>query len=95
MKTAPELRAVILAAGREAGQPDGRPLVLATLGEHAILDYVVENARQVVQPDNLIIVVSPGEGEIRAHLGDRYRYVVQKKPRGTGHAVLQVPIASA
>ena len=45
---------------------------------------------QVVQPDNLIIVVSPGEGEIQAHLGGSYRYVVQEERRGTGHAVLQL-----
>ena len=90
MKTASELKAVILAAGGEAGQPDGRPLVLATLGERVILDYVVDNARQVVQPDDLFIVVSPGEGEIQAHLGSGYRYVVQEERRGTGHAVLQL-----
>ena len=90
MKTASELKAVILAAGGEAGQPDGRPLVLATLGERVILDYVVDNARQVVQPDDLFVVVSPGEGEIQAHLGSGYRYVVQEERRGTGHAVLQL-----
>ena len=81
---------MILAAGGEAGQPDGRPLVLAKLGERAILDYVVDNACQVVQPDNLFVVVSPGEGEIQAHLGSGYRYVVQEERRGTGHAVLQL-----
>jgi phosphomannomutase/CTP:molybdopterin cytidylyltransferase MocA len=90
MKTASELKAVILAAGGEAGQPDGRPLVLARLGERAIIDYVVDNARQVVQPDDLFVVVSPGEGEIQAHLGSGYRYVVQEERRGTGHAVLQL-----
>jgi phosphomannomutase/UTP-glucose-1-phosphate uridylyltransferase len=90
MKTPSELKAVILAAGGEAGQPDGRPLVLATLGERVILDYVVDNARQVVQPDDLTVVVSPGEGEIQAHLGGSYRYVVQEERRGTGHAVLQL-----
>ncbi len=90
MKTASELKAVILAAGGEVGQPYGRPLVLATLGERVILDYVVDNARQVVQPDNLFVVVSPGEGEIQAHLGNGYRYVLQEERRGTGHAVLQL-----
>ena len=90
MKTASELKAVILAAGGEASQPDGRPLVLATLGKRVILDYVVDNAHQVVQPDNLFVVVSPGEGEIQAHLGSGYRYVVQEERRGTGHAVLQL-----
>ena len=90
MKTVSELRAVILAAGGEVGRPDGRPLVLAKLGARAILDYVVDNARQVVQPDNLFFVVSPGEGEIKAHLGSGYHYVVQEERRGTGHAVLQL-----
>ncbi len=88
--SSPELRAVILAAGRETLRPDGRPLVLEPLGERLILDYVVENALQVVRPDALYVVVGAGCHEVQAHLGDRYHYVVQSEPRGTGDAVLCV-----
>jgi phosphomannomutase/choline kinase len=85
-----ELRAVILAAGQEMLRPAGRPLVLETLGERAILDYVVENALQLVAPEDLYVIVSAENGDVRAHLGDRFRFVLQETRRGTGDAVLQV-----
>lgn len=84
------LRAVILAAGAETLRPDGRPLVLEALGERVILDYVVENALQLVAPADLYVVVAAGCTEVAAHLGDRFHYVVQETPRGTGDAVLQL-----
>jgi phosphomannomutase/UTP-glucose-1-phosphate uridylyltransferase len=86
----PELKAVILAAGRETVQAGERPLVLDRLGDRAILDYVVANASQLVQPKDLYVVVGPGEGDVQAHLGPAYRFVVQEERRGTGHAVLQL-----
>ena len=68
-----ELKAVILAAGQETIGPAGRPLVIETLGERAILDTVVENALQLVAPENLYVVVSAENGDVQAHLGDRFR----------------------
>lgn len=90
MNGLPDLRAVILAAGAETLRPGGGPLVLETLGERVILDYVVENARQLVPPADLYVVVAAGCAEVAAHLGDRYHYVVQEVARGTGDAVLQL-----
>ncbi|MBM4458662.1 MAG: glucosamine-1-phosphate N-acetyltransferase [Chloroflexi bacterium] len=90
MKPKSELRAVILAAGHEAIGPAGRPLVLETLGERAILDQVVENALQLVAAEDLYVVVGPRRQEIEARLGERFHYVVQAEPAGTGHAVLQL-----
>ena len=86
----PKLKAVILAAGQETIRPAGRPLVLEMLGERAILDTVVENALQLVAPENLYVVVSAENGDVQAHLGDRFRFVLQETRRGTGDAVLQV-----
>jgi phosphomannomutase/CTP:molybdopterin cytidylyltransferase MocA len=85
----PELKAVILAAGKETITGDAQPLVLETLGDRHILDYVIENALQVVSPESLYIVVGYRQEELRAHLGARYHYVVQPEQLGTGHAVLQ------
>jgi len=84
------LKAVILAAGKEAITPDGQPLVLKTLGERSILQCVVQNALQVVQPEDIYVVVGYHQDEVRAQLGPRFKYVEQKDALGTGHAVLQV-----
>ena len=53
----PELKAVILAAGKEAITADAEPMVLQTLSDRKIIDYVVGNALQVVSPGALYIVV--------------------------------------
>ncbi len=85
-----ELKAVILAAGKETIAGNAQPLVLENLSDRHILDYVIQNARQVVSPENLYIVVGYREEELRAHLGAGYHYVVQPEQLGTGHAVLQL-----
>jgi len=85
-----ELRAVILAAGRESITEDGRPTVLQTLGDRSILDCVLENALQVVLPEDIYVVVGYRQEEVRAHIGPKFSYVLQERPLGTGHAVLQV-----
>jgi phosphomannomutase/CTP:molybdopterin cytidylyltransferase MocA len=85
----PELRAIILAAGKEAITAEGRPLVLQTLGEQSILDCVIQNARQVVAPEHIYVIVGYHKDEVQAHLGEKYHYAVQEKLLGTGHAVLQ------
>jgi phosphomannomutase/choline kinase len=88
--TGRELKAVVLAAGRESITPDGRPTVLQILGERSILHCVLENALQVALPENTYVVVGYRQEEVRAHLGPNFNYVPQDKPLGTGHAVLQV-----
>src|ERR1035437_6895416 len=53
-------------------------------------DQVVANVLQVVAPEDIYVVVGRQQEAIRRHLGDRYTYVVQDEPAGTGHAVLHV-----
>ena len=85
-----ELKAIILAAGKEAITSDGQPLVLQPLGERSILDCVVQNALQVVPPKDIYVVVGYRQEEVRGVLGKgKYHYVEQVNPLGTGHAVLQ------
>jgi phosphomannomutase/choline kinase len=83
------LKAVILAAGKEAITADGEPLVLEKLGECSILQCVVQNALRVVQPEDVYVVVGYRQDAVRAHLGPKFHYVVQEEALGTGHAVLQ------
>ena len=84
------LKAVILAAGKEAIAADAGPMMLQTLGNRKIIDYVIQNGLQVVSPDDLYIVVGYQREEVQAHLGPDYHYVIQEEPLGTGHAVLQL-----
>ena len=84
-----ELKAIILAAGKEAITADGQPLVLQPLGERSILDCVVQNALQVVPPKDIYVVVGYRKEDVRAALDGKYHYVEQANPLGTGHAVLQ------
>ena len=87
------MKALILAAGREPDRSCDVPWVLQPLGDQTILDHVVALALRVVSPQDLLIVVGERGDEIIAHLGDAYRYLVQRRPRGTGHAVLQARAA--
>src|SRR5271169_3858467 len=86
----PALKAVILAAGKDATTADGQSLVLKKLGDHSIVEYVLQNALQVARPEGIYVVVGYRQQEVRDHLGPKFHYVEQEKPRGTGDAVLQV-----
>ncbi len=83
-------KVIILAAGDKAIGDGAAPMVLQTLGDRAILDYVVANARQLVEPEDIYVVVGYRADDVIAHLGTDYHYVVQEEALGTGHAVLQV-----
>ena len=84
------LKAVILAAGKEAITANGEPLVLQTLGERSILQCVVQNALQVVRAEDIYVVVGYRQEDVRAQLGPKFNYVVQEEALGTGDAMLQV-----
>jgi len=83
------LKAIILAAGKEAITAEGPPLVLHTLGDRSILECVVQNAMEFVAPEDIYVVVGCRQQEIRSRLGERFHYLVQSEVLGTGHAVLQ------
>src|SRR5450755_1838991 len=84
------LKAVILAAGQDATSAGGQSLVLKKLGDHTVLQCVVQNALQVAGTENIYVVVGYRQQEVREHLGPTFHYVEQETPRGTGDAVLQV-----
>ena len=85
----PGLRAVILAAGKDAITPDGRPLILQPLGDRSVLEHVIQNALQLVSIEHLYVVVGYRQEEVRERLGAAYHYVCQEESLGTAHAVLQ------
>jgi alpha-D-glucose phosphate-specific phosphoglucomutase len=86
------LKAIILAAGKE-GTADARSLMLQPLGDRTILDCVIENAVRVVPREDIYVVLGSEGGEIQAHLGARYQFIVQDQPLGTGNAVLRASTA--
>jgi phosphomannomutase/choline kinase len=83
-------KAVILAAGKDATTAEGQPLVLKKLGEHSAVQYVVQNALQLVSPEDVYVVVGYRQQEVREHLGTTFHFVEQDKPLGTGDAVRRV-----
>src|ERR1035437_4844785 len=85
----PGLRAVMLAGGKDAITPAGRPLILQPLGDRSVLEHVIQNALQLVPIEHLYVVVGYRQEEVRERLGAGYRYVCQKESLGTAHAVLQ------
>jgi alpha-D-glucose phosphate-specific phosphoglucomutase len=84
------LMAVILAAGKESSTPDASLVLLQDLAGRKVIDYVVQNAVQVLAPKDIYIVVGRGQEEMRAHLGSDYQFIHQEEQLGTGHAVLQL-----
>lgn len=90
LKSTPQLKVVILAAGKESGAPDARLILLQDLGGRKVVDYVVQNAVQLVPPEDIYVIVGRGQEEMRLHLGNAYQFIHQEEQLGTGHAVLQL-----
>lgn len=86
----PPLKVVILAAAQRPGIDLAGPRAMQRLGEKTILDHVLELAQQIVQPQDIYLVVGYQHEVIENYLGPKYHYVLQDKPLGTGHAVLQL-----
>ena len=80
----PVTTAIILAAG---GDEESRELLHAELSDSTVAALAVQNLRQILPPERIIVVVAPEDGEIRKALGDDLTYVVQEEPLGTGNAV--------
>jgi phosphomannomutase/UTP-glucose-1-phosphate uridylyltransferase len=54
------------------------------------VQHVVQNALQVVKPEDIYVVVGYRQQEVRDHLGSRFQFVEQDEPLGTGDAVRRV-----
>ncbi|MFH1085894.1 MAG: NTP transferase domain-containing protein [Chloroflexota bacterium] len=84
------LKAIVLAAAQGPHAGVVYPRALQKLGDRAIIDHVLDLARHLAPPEETFVIVGYQRHAIKAHLGPRYRYVVQEEALGTGHAVRQV-----
>ncbi len=81
------LWAVVLAAGEGKRMRSRLPKVLHQLCGRPIIEYILDSAVELT--DRVLVVVGHGALLVRQNLGDRWQYVLQKKQKGTGHAVVQ------
>ena len=80
----------ILAAGKGTRMKSDIPKVLHTLGNKAIIDYVLETAYKL-NPEKIFTVVGFKKELVINHINNpNIEYIEQKEQLGTGHAVLQL-----
>ncbi|WRS30885.1 NTP transferase domain-containing protein [Actinomycetaceae bacterium MB13-C1-2] len=80
----PKTTAVVLAAGTDQ---ESRELLTAELSDSTVVQLALDNVREVIPPDRIIVVVSKGDTKIRELLGPELTYVEQSEALGTGNAV--------
>jgi bifunctional UDP-N-acetylglucosamine pyrophosphorylase/glucosamine-1-phosphate N-acetyltransferase len=83
-------QAVILAAGQGKRMRSALPKVLHPLGGRPFILYVVEAARAATGSPP-VVVIAPGDAQLREVLGDAANCVEQAAPLGTGDALKSVP----
>ena len=86
------LTAVILAAGHGTRMRSKTPKVLHPICGRPMLDWVVE-AVQGAGAKDVKVIANPHHAEVGAHLSERpeIEVVYQRDPKGTAHALRQVP----
>lgn len=80
--------AIILAAGKGSRLNSSLPKPLYKINGVAIIDYLIDSISQIKGIDILTVVGYKREEMIR-HISNRSMHVVQKNPRGTGHALMK------
>jgi bifunctional UDP-N-acetylglucosamine pyrophosphorylase/glucosamine-1-phosphate N-acetyltransferase len=83
------LSVVILAAGQGKRMKSGWPKVLQPLAGRALLQHVIDTARQL-SPEAIHVVYGHGGEQVQAAFkSEALSWVLQERQLGTGHAVLQ------
>ncbi|QCI19616.1 MAG: bifunctional UDP-N-acetylglucosamine diphosphorylase/glucosamine-1-phosphate N-acetyltransferase GlmU [Buchnera aphidicola (Brevicoryne brassicae)] len=78
---------IILAAGKGTRMKSNYPKVLHFLGGKTILEHVIQTA-QSIKPKKIILVHSHEKKLISSKIyNNSLEWVMQKKPKGTGHAI--------
>ena len=82
---------VILAAGVGSRMRSEKPKVLQTLGGVPLLQHLLETVHDL-NPIKIHVVVGRHASEIKNQTDNRMEinWVIQEKPKGTGHALAQV-----
>jgi bifunctional UDP-N-acetylglucosamine pyrophosphorylase/glucosamine-1-phosphate N-acetyltransferase len=86
----PSLTAVILAAGHGTRMRSRTPKVLHPLCGRPMIDWVIDAVTEA-GATNLKVIANPHHAEVAAHLDGRVDLIYQRDPRGTAHALQQVP----
>jgi bifunctional UDP-N-acetylglucosamine pyrophosphorylase/glucosamine-1-phosphate N-acetyltransferase len=84
-----EQAAVVLAAGKGTRMRSDLPKVLHPLRGRPMLAYAVAALRRAGVRRPLVVVGPAFAGAVRDAFGDGIEIVVQREPRGSGHALLQ------
>src|SRR6266508_4876503 len=66
------------------------PKVLHPICGRPMIDWVLEAVDQAGAKD-VKVIANPHHAELAAHLNDRVQLVYQRDPRGTAHALQQIP----
>ena len=91
---APHSAAVVLAAGKGTRMKSARHKVLHRLAGRSMIWHVLTALRDAgVPPERTAVVLGQGADEVRGEIetqlaGAGYRFVIQERQLGTGHAVL-------
>ncbi|MCL1900454.1 MAG: NTP transferase domain-containing protein [Promicromonosporaceae bacterium] len=76
---------MVLAGGRDA---ESRSLLTRPLGDTTVVEAALRTLTKVIPAENVVVVISADDDEVRPTLGEGYRYVTQAEALGTGDAVL-------
>jgi len=83
------MKAIVLAAGkgkRLASEAEGTPKVMRLANGAPLLSYVLR-ALDFIPEQDTVIVVGYMADTVRGHFGPEYRFALQDRQLGTGHAV--------
>ncbi len=82
------LKVVILAAGQGTRMKSKVPKVLHKVLDKTMVDYVID-ASYEAGADDICVVVGHQSAMVKAMIGTRVKFALQKEQLGTGHAVMQ------
>src|ERR1051326_5935888 len=85
----PAVTVVILAAGLGTRMKSRKAKVLHRAGGKALVEHVVETARELAPPERIFVVVGHQADEVRnAVTTPGIGFIEQNEQKGTGHAVM-------
>ena len=89
MEDLTNVRAIVPAAGKGTRLKSGEdlPKVLHTACDRPLLELVLQQL-DFLRPEEITIVVGYQKEKVMSYFGDSYRYALQQKQLGTGHAVM-------
>src|ERR1700744_6070248 len=81
----------IMAAGKGTRLKSRRPKVLHEVGGRALLAHVIDAAKTVAPPEQILCVVGHEAERVQAAVKETgVQFVLQTEQRGTGHALQMV-----